>query len=127
MTAGVRAPKITKRNPPYRVRITQKFRLRGDSIVYIAEGVAELPFTPFAGLVLKFKGGYHVPFKGTTKVTWNGVEFGVECTTVNLENQEDLMLWIENMASANFNVWWPYDRKAHIQRIRKQSGLHIVK
>ena len=114
------------KGPPYRVRIRSHLRNTETDMRYIAEGTGVLSFPPFAGLVLKFKGGFRVPFKGTTKVEWDGEEFFVETITFSVKTWKEEEGYLRLWADAGFYVWWPYDRKAHIQRLRKAQGIHLV-
>lgn len=118
--------KIEERNPPYRLLITTYLRNTETNLRYTGEGHVELPFPPFSGLVIKLKGGFRVPFKGTTKVEWDGRDFHVETITFNVKTPEQERAHLDMLAEAGFQVWWPYDRKAHIQRIAKNHVLRIV-
>ena len=113
--------------PPFRVKIKSYLRNTKTEVRLVAEGTGSLPFAPFPGLVLKFKGGFRVPFKGTTKVEWDGEEFFVETITFSVKTWEEELGYLRMWADAGFYVYWPYDRKAHIQRIAKNHTLHIVK
>ena len=110
----------------FRVKVTTYLRNTETDLRYVGEGHIVIPFPPFSGLVLKLKGGFRVPFKGTTKVEWNGKEFSVETITFNVKTEEQEREHLAMLADANFYVYWPYDRKAHIQRIAKKTKLHVV-
>ena len=121
-------PKIEgKIEERYRLKITTWLKNTETDMRYIGEGHVYLTFAPFSGLVLKFRGGFRVPFKSTTKVEWDGREFSVETITFSVKDAEQERAHIEMLAEAGFFVYWPYDRKAHIQRLRKAQGIHLVK
>lgn len=110
----------------FRVIIRTYLRNTEADLRYTAEGHVILPFSPFSGLVIKLRGGFRVPFKTTTKVEWDGREFTVETITFNVKTPEDEQAHFKMLSEAGFAVWWPYDRKAHIQRLAKKSKLRIV-
>lgn len=111
----------------FRVIIRTYLRNTEADLRYTAEGHVLLPFAPFSGLVVKLRGGFRVPFKTTTKVEWDGRDFNVETITFNVKTPEDELAHLKMLTEAGFSVWWPYDRKAHIQRIAKNNTLRIVK
>lgn len=110
----------------FKLIITTYLRNTEEDLRYVGEGHIMIPYTPFTGLVIKLKGGFRVPFKSTTKVEWDGLNFRVETITFNVKTPEQERAHLDMLAEAGFHVWWPYDRKAHIQRIAKGHKLRIV-
>ncbi len=117
---------MTVNGPPFRIRIISRFKNKDTGIAYMAEGTGSIPFAPFPGLIIDFPGGYRIPFKGTTKVHWDGKEFKVETTTQTISDETEAG-FIKMLVDAHFYVWWPYDRQEHLKRVGKPKLILVSK